>query len=70
MLNTKLSNVNGKLAALNKREQIEVLRKLWTEKLVTYKGQFHDYEEVKSFLRLNDNLAWGIRCCFKNIGTW
>ncbi len=27
-------------------EQIEVLRKLWTEDLVTYKGRFHDYFEV------------------------
>ena len=35
-----------KTRGLKQREQIEVLRKLWTEKLVTYKGQFHDYEEV------------------------
>ena len=27
-------------------EQIEVLRKLWTEELVSYQGQFHDYTEV------------------------
>ena len=27
-------------------EQIEVLRKLWTEDLVTYQGRFHDYVEV------------------------
>lgn len=27
-------------------EQIEVLRKLWCEDLVTYKGRFHDYFEV------------------------
>jgi probable F420-dependent oxidoreductase len=27
-------------------EQIEVLRKLWVEDLVTYKGRFHDYTEV------------------------
>ena len=35
-----------KTRGLKQREQIEVLKKLWTEKLVTYKGQFHDYEEV------------------------
>ena len=35
-----------KTRGIKQREQIEVLRKLWTEKLVTYKGQFHDYEEV------------------------
>ena len=27
-------------------EQVEVLRLLWTEKLVTYKGRFHDLESV------------------------
>ena len=27
-------------------EQIEVLRKLWTEDLVSYQGRFHDYTEV------------------------
>jgi len=27
-------------------EQVEVLRKLWTEDLVTYSGQFHDLQEV------------------------
>ena len=35
-----------KTRGLKQREQIDVLKKLWTEKLVTYKGQFHDYEEV------------------------
>ena len=35
-----------KTRGIKQREQIEVLRKLWTEKLVTYKGQFHDYQEV------------------------
>ena len=35
-----------KTRGLKQREQIEVLKKLWTEKLVTYKGKFHDYEEV------------------------
>ena len=27
-------------------EQVEVLRRLWTEDLVTYSGQFHDLQEV------------------------
>lgn len=27
-------------------EQVEVMRKLWTEELVTYKGRFHDMTEV------------------------
>ena len=27
-------------------EQVEVLRRLWTEDLVTYKGRFHDLHEV------------------------
>ncbi len=27
-------------------EQIEALRKLWTEELVTFKGRFHDFEGV------------------------
>lgn len=27
-------------------EQVEVMRKLWTEDLVTYKGRFHDMTEV------------------------
>ena len=35
-----------KTRGLKQREQIEVLKKLWTEKLVTYKVKFHDYEEV------------------------
>jgi alkanesulfonate monooxygenase SsuD/methylene tetrahydromethanopterin reductase-like flavin-dependent oxidoreductase (luciferase family) len=27
-------------------EQVEVLRRLWTEGLVTFKGKFHDMVEV------------------------
>ncbi len=35
-----------KTRGVKQGEQIEVLRKLWTEDLVTYKGRFHDYFEV------------------------
>ncbi|GIT53516.1 MAG: hypothetical protein Ct9H300mP16_06760 [Pseudomonadota bacterium] len=27
-------------------EQIEVMNRLWTEELVTFKGRFHDFHEV------------------------
>ncbi|MGY9055272.1 MAG: LLM class F420-dependent oxidoreductase [Alphaproteobacteria bacterium] len=35
-----------KTRGVKQGEQIEALRKLWTEELVTYKGHFHDYFEV------------------------
>lgn len=31
---------------IKQAEQIEVLRRLWDEDVVTYKGRFHDYTEV------------------------
>ncbi len=39
-------NCEWKSRGLKQREQIEVLRQLWTKKLATYKGRFHDFEEV------------------------
>ncbi len=39
-------NCEWKTRGLKQREQIEVLRQLWTKKLATYKGRFHDFEEV------------------------
>jgi probable F420-dependent oxidoreductase len=35
-----------KTRGVKQGEQIEVLRRLWTEDLVSYKGRFHDYTEV------------------------
>jgi len=35
-----------KTRGVKQGEQIEVLRKLWTDELVTFKGRFHDYFEV------------------------
>ncbi|MCA8928506.1 MAG: LLM class F420-dependent oxidoreductase [Alphaproteobacteria bacterium] len=35
-----------KTRGVKQGEQIEVLRKLWIEDLVTFKGRFHDYVEV------------------------
>ena len=35
-----------KTRGIKQGEQIQVLRKLWTEKLVTYEGRFHNYSEV------------------------
>ena len=61
-----------KTRGLKQREQIEVLKKLWTKKLVTYKGKFHDYEEVTPFHLPNKTLyrfGLGISgCCFKKSG--
>lgn len=35
-----------KTRGIKQAEQIEVLRKLWTEELVTFEGHFHKYNEV------------------------
>ena len=35
-----------KTRGIKQAEQIEVLRKLWTEELVTFEGRFHKYNEV------------------------
>ena len=35
-----------KTRGIKQAEQIEVLRKLWTEELVTFDGRFHKYNEV------------------------
>ena len=35
-----------KTRRIKQAEQIEVLRKLWTEELVTFEGRFHKYNEV------------------------
>ena len=39
-------DTNWKTRGARQGEQVEVLRKLWTEDLVTYSGQFHDLQEV------------------------
>ena len=35
-----------KTRGIKQAEQIEVLRKLWTEELVTFEGHFHKYNEI------------------------
>lgn len=37
---------NWKTRGAKQAEQVEVLRMLWTEKLVTFKGRFHDLDQV------------------------
>lgn len=37
---------NWKTRGAKQAEQVEVLRKLWTEELVTFKGRFHDLDQV------------------------
>ena len=39
-------NCEWKTRGKKQAEQIEVLRKLWTEELVTFEGHFHKYNEV------------------------
>ena len=39
-------NCEWKTRGMKQAEQIEVLRKLWTEELVTFEGHFHKYNEV------------------------
>jgi len=40
-------NEDWKTRGARQAEQIEVMRKLWTEDLVTYRGRFHKLEAVK-----------------------
>lgn len=39
-------DTDWKTRGARQAEQVEVMRKLWTEELVTYKGRFHDMTEV------------------------
>ena len=39
-------DTDWKTRGARQEEQVEVLRRLWTEDLVTYSGRFHDLQEV------------------------
>ena len=39
-------NAEWKTRGVHQAEQIEVMRRLWTEDLVTFKGRFHDLQDV------------------------
>jgi alkanesulfonate monooxygenase SsuD/methylene tetrahydromethanopterin reductase-like flavin-dependent oxidoreductase (luciferase family) len=45
-LSTKRSARNGRLAGARQAEQVQVLRRLWSENLVSFNGRFHNLNEV------------------------